>query len=248
MKLKDKVAIITGAGQGIGRATALSLAKEGADIVVNDIEVNLAEKVAQEIVSQGRKAMPFKADVSIAHDVKEMVKTTLERFGKIDIMVNNAAIFSRAAPFWETTEEDWDKEIAVNIKGVFNGCKAVIKFMIDKRYGKIVNISSASGKWGTPDLAVYSATKAAVIGFTKALARGLAPYGINVNCVAPGPIKTALMEAAPKELMERIMPTVPLNRIGKPEDIAAMVTFLVSDESNFITGQSISVDGGRTMQ
>jgi NAD(P)-dependent dehydrogenase (short-subunit alcohol dehydrogenase family) len=248
MRLKDKIAIITGAGQGIGRATALSLAREGADIVVNDIEVPLAEKVAQEIASLDRKALPFKADVSISQDVKEMVETTLERFGKIDILVNNAGIVSQPKPFWETSENDWDKEIAVNLKGVLNCSKSVIKSMMDNKYGKIVNISSASGKWGTPDVAVYSATKAAVIGFTKALARGLAPYGINVNCIAPGPIKTALLEGAPQELINMIVQTVPINRIGIPEDIAAMATFLVSDESSFITGQAFSVDGGRTMQ
>jgi len=243
-ELKDKVAIVTGAGQGIGRAIALSLAKNGAKVVVTDITDKRFEVVKQ-IKAMGSQGLAVKCDVSKKEEVERMVKEVLEKFGRIDILVNNAGIYY-PKPFTEMTEQDLDRVLNVNLKGVFFCTKATLPKMIEQRYGKIINISSVAGPVAGFALHVhYSASKAAIVGFTRSLALEVAQYGINVNAVAPGAVETptALSLNTPEsyELIKRL---TPLGRWGLPEDIANLVVFLASDKSNYITGQCIGIDGG----
>ena len=248
MKLKNKVAIVTGAGQGIGRETALALAKEGAKVVVSDITGKIHD-VVKEIEKLGSQALAIKADVSNRKETEELAKKTVNKFGRIDILVNNAGIF----PFKslvDMKEEDWDKVLDVNLKGVFNCTKAVIPMMVKQRYGKIINITSIAGvKVGYIGLSHYCASKAGIVGFTKATALELAQYGINVNAIAPGATETPGVKAImSKEDMKRFAQTIPMKRYGQPIDIANLVVFLASDESSYITGECIVVDGGLTIQ
>ena len=246
-KLQGRVAIVTGAGQGIGRAIALALAREGAKVVVSDI-TDLIFEVAKEVEALGSEALPVKCDVSNPNDVNNMVKATIEKFSRIDILVNNAGIYP-FKPFVEMTEQDWDKVLDINLKGTFNCTRAVVPKMIEQRYGKIINISSIAGSVvGFPQLAHYSASKAGIVGFTRALALEIAPYGVNVNAIAPGPIETPGTKVLGKETLESFQKMIPLGRMGKPEDIASLVVFLASDDSSFITGQCIVCDGGYTLQ
>jgi len=247
MKLKGKVAIVTGAGYGIGRAIALSLAKEGADIVVDDINAETGKSVAEEIKAAGHKALFIKADVSKSKEVDELVKTSLHKLGKIDILVNNAGGSARekCSEFRESTEEVWDFVLGRNLMGVLNCTRAVINHMIQRRDGKIVNIASITGVSGGAGQADYSSSKAGIIGFTKALAKEVGIYGINVNCVSPGVIfKTAATEQVSKEVVDRYLSKQVLKRQGEPQDIANAVAFLVSDEASFITGHNLLVCGG----
>jgi 3-oxoacyl-[acyl-carrier protein] reductase len=248
MRLENRVAIVTGGAQGIGRAIALGLAKEGADVALADIDSEPASKVVDEITDLGRKAIAIKTDVSKNEEAKLMAKTALDEFGKIDILVNNAgqSARERRAFFSESTEEVWDFVINLNLKGVRNCTRAVINHMIERRSGKIVNIASCAGVVGDAGSVDYSAAKAGVIGFTRALAKEVASYGINVNCVSPGPIKTRIASILP-DGTERLRQLTGFGRIGEPEDIAAMVVFLVSDEANFITGQNHPVCGLRNL-
>lgn len=248
MRLKNKVAIITGAGRGIGKETALSLAKEGAKVVVSDITDDIHD-VVKEIEKMGSQALAIKADVSNNKQTEELAKKTVKKFGRIDILVNNAGIF----PFKnlvDMKEEDWDKVLDVNLKGVFNCTKAVLPTMIKQKYGKIINITSIAGiRLGYVGLSHYCASKAGIEGFTKAAALELAQYGINVNTIAPGFIETpGTKETSNKEDMKRFARMIPLKRVGKPIDIANLVVFLASDESSYITGECIVVDGGWTIQ
>jgi 3-oxoacyl-[acyl-carrier protein] reductase len=248
MRLKDKVAIVTGAGQGIGKEIALSLAKEGAKVVVSDI-TDMIHDVVKEIESSDSQALAIKTDVSKIKETEEMVKKTLQKFGRIDILVNNAGIF----PFkslLEMEEEDWDRVLNVNLKGVFNCTKSVLPMMKKQKFGKIVNIASIAGtKVGFSNLAHYSASKGGILGFTKSSALELAQYGINVNAIAPGVIDTpGVRTGMNKEVQEQFAKTIPAKRMGKPIDIANTVVFLVSDESSYITGECIVVDGGFTIQ
>ena len=246
MKLEGKVAMVTGAGQGIGKAIALSLAKEGADVVVNDISLETAAAVADEIKAMGRRVLVLKADVSQSREVNEMVKTALKEMGKIDILVNNAggSARERVSEFKDSTEEVWDFIIGRNLKGLLNCTKAVINHMIERRSGKIVSMSSIAGVVGEAGLADYSAAKAGVIGFTKALAKEVGRYGINVNSVAPGPIRTVAFEQLPKDFVKKIVMKGVLGRLGETTDVANLVAFLVSDDASYITGQNFVVDGG----
>jgi len=247
MKLANKVAIVTGAGRGIGKATALTLAREGANVVVNDIDGKAAQQVATEIESMGRQALAIKADVSQSKEVNRMIQSTLEKFGRVDILVNNAGIIRRGSTE-NLSEEEWDRVLSVNLKGAFNCCKAVIGVMKKQRSGKIVNISSIAGKMG--DIAsapCYGASKAGMACLAKSLARELAPYGINVNAVAPHAIETEMSREWSDEKRKNIISSVPLGRLGELGDVAEAVVFLVSDSAKFITGEVLDVNGGCLM-
>jgi len=247
MNLIDKVAIVTGAGRGIGKAIAIALAREGANVIVNDIDIQTAEEVVKEIKSLGWKALAIRVDVSDSKEVNQMVQLALKKFKRVDILVNNAAIIKRGS-IEDLTEEDWNRVIDVNLKGAFNCMKAVAGIMKKQRYGKIVNISSIAGKIG--DLAsapCYGASKAGMICLAKSLARELAAYNINVNVVAPHAIKTDMSKEWSEEKRKNIVANIPLGRMGEPEDIAEAVIFLVSDKAKFITGEVLDVNGGYLM-
>lgn len=247
-KLKNKVAIVTGAGQGIGKGIALELAKEGAKIVVSDINQKNIDKTVEEIKKLDSDAIGARADVSNSMEIEEMVKKTLKQFKTIDILVNNAGIYP-SKPLLETTENDWDKVLDVNLKGCFNCTKAVASVMTKQKGGKIVNIASIAGAVvGYTNLAHYCASKGGILGFTRSTALELAPHKINVNAIAPGAIRTPGTEVTGEETLKQLEQMIPLNRLGEPEDIAKVVAFLASDDSNYITGQMIVVDGGWTIQ
>jgi 3-oxoacyl-[acyl-carrier protein] reductase len=255
MNLSDKVGIVTGGGRGIGRAIALRLAKEGADVVVFEMDSEPGIEVANEIKKLGRKALFSKVDVSKSKEVNAGIGSALDEFGKIDILVNNAggSARERNSLFCDSTEEVWDHVFGKNVKGTFNCTRAVLNHMIERKTGKIVNIASAAGLVADYGLVDYSAAKAAVIGFTKALAKEVACHGITVNSVAPGPIASGIIDKLPQlrpqtaSVLEHALKITGLNRLGTPEEIAAMVAFLVGGESNFITGQVIPVCGLRNL-
>jgi 3-oxoacyl-[acyl-carrier protein] reductase len=243
LKLKGKVALVTGAAQGIGKAVGLLLARNGANIVVSDINLEKAEETAKEIESIGTNAMAVKVDVANLSDVERMVAAVLEKFDKIDILVNNAGI-TRDKLILRMTEEDWDVVLNVNLKGTFNCTKAVIRHMAKQRSGKIVSIASVVGEMGNAGQVNYSASKAGVIGLTKTIAREFAQRGINVNAIAPGYIETPMTEVLPEKVKEELRRLIPMERLGKPEDVAEAALFLVSEESNYITGHVLNVNGG----
>jgi 3-oxoacyl-[acyl-carrier protein] reductase len=243
LKLKGRVALITGAAQGIGKSVALLLAQNGADIVVSDINLEKAEETAKEIESIGSKAIAIKVDVANLKDVERMVESILEKFGKIDILVNNAGI-TRDKLILRMTEEDWDAVLNVNLKGTFNCTKTVVRHMAKQRSGKIVSIASVVGEMGNAGQVNYAASKAGVIGLTKTIAREFAQRRINVNAIAPGYIETPMTEVLPEKVKEELKRLIPMERLGKPEDVAEAVLFLVSEESNYITGHVLNVNGG----
>ena len=245
MDLTGKKAIVTGAGQGIGKAIALRLANAGADIAILDSNLSSAEEVAEEIAALGRQAIPIPTDVSYADDVNASVDKVVTEFGRVDILVNNAGIAGRTLPLTDLDESDWDSVIGVNLTGVFLCCKAVISPMIEQDYGRIVNIASIAGKEGNPTLIPYSVSKAGVICLTKALAKEVTDYNIRVNAVSPAVIETPIMEGMAQSTIDYMINKIPLGRIGKPEEVAAVVNFLASDEVSFVTGQCYDVSGGR---
>ena len=245
--LEGKTAIVTGGSRGIGRAIAEVLAARGADVAIADIQFDLAQTTAGEIAAaSGQRVIPVQVNVADLEQAKAMVKTVLDEFGKVDILVNNAGI-TRDDLLMRMKEKDWDDVININLKGAWNCSKAVIRNMMKKRYGRIVNISSVSGQAGQAGQTNYSASKAGLIGFTKALAREVAARGINVNAVAPGFIPTTLTNDLPDELKETIIAATPMGRMGTPEEIAYAVAFLASDDASYITGQILGVDGGMVM-
>ena len=246
MDLKGKIAIVTGAAQGIGKVIALGLAKCGADIAVSDINEDSLSSAVKEIEALGRKAIAVKMDVSSLKDCEAMVKKTIDAFGKVDILINNAGI-TRDTVLLRMKEEQWDQVIQVNLKGTFNCTKAVIRSMFKQKSGKIINISSVTGAMGNAGQANYSASKAAVMGFTKSIAREYAHCGITVNAVAPGFIKTAMTDAIPEKDRDAMISIIPAKRLGLPEDVADTVCFLASDMANYITGQVIHINGGMYM-
>lgn len=243
MKLAGKVALVTGAAQGIGKAVALLLARNAADIVVSDINLEKAEETAKEVQTLGRKALAIKVDVAKLDDVEKMVGAILARFGQVDILVNNAGI-ARDKLILRMTEEDWDAVLNINLKGTFNCTKAVVRNMSKQRSGNIVNIASVVGEMGNAGQGNYAASKAGVIGFTKTIAREFAQRGINVNAIAPGYIETPMTDALPDKAKEELKRLIPMDRLGKPEDVAEAVLFLVSEASSYITGQVLNVNGG----
>jgi 3-oxoacyl-[acyl-carrier protein] reductase len=243
LKLAGKVALITGAAQGIGKAVALLLARHGADIVVADINLERAEETVKEIQGLGRRAIAMKVDVANLDQVERMVEAILEKFGKIDILVNNAGI-ARDKLVLRMTEEDWDAVLNINLKGTFHCTKAVVRHMSKQRSGKIVSIASVVGEMGNAGQANYAASKAGVIGFTKTIAREFAQRGINVNAIAPGYIETPMTDALPEKAKEELKRLIPTERLGQPEDVAEAVLFLVSEASSYITGQVLNVNGG----
>ncbi|WP_425807233.1 3-oxoacyl-[acyl-carrier-protein] reductase [Desulfitobacterium sp. Sab5] len=247
MFLKNRVAVVTGAGRGIGRAIALELARAGAQVVVNFAgHADQAEKTVNMIRDLGGEAIAAQADVSQAEDVERLIKTAVDTFGKVDILVNNAGI-ARDNLLLRMKETEWDAVLNTNLKGVFLCSKAVSKGMMKQRSGAIVNISSVVGVTGNAGQANYAAAKAGIIGFSKSMAKELAPRGIRVNVVAPGYISTDMTESLSEEVKLQIQQGIPLGRVGSPEEIAQAVLFLVSPASSYITGQVLSVNGGMAM-
>ena len=244
---EGRVAIITGGSRGIGRAIAELMASRGTDLAIADYQIDLARKTASEIAEQtGQKVTAVEVDVSNFEMAQAMAKTVLDEFGKIDILVNNAGI-TRDDLLMRMKEKDWDDVININLKGAWNCSKAVVRPMMKKRYGRIVNISSVSGQAGQAGQTNYSASKAGLIGLTKAMAREVASRGIAVNAVAPGFVPTALTNDLPDDLKGYMLTATPLGRMGTPEEIAYAVSFLASDEASYITGQVLGVDGGMAM-
>ncbi|WP_154481644.1 3-oxoacyl-[acyl-carrier-protein] reductase [Anaerosalibacter bizertensis] len=247
MILKEKNALVTGGSRGIGRATAIELSKEGANVIITyNSNEEKAKEVIKEVEKNGVKGLAIKADVSSEEDVKSMMKTIKSQFDSIDVLVNNAGV-TKDNLLIRMKSEDWDKVINTNLKGVYLCTKAVVRGMMKKRHGKIVNIASVVGISGNAGQGNYSASKAGVIGFTKSIAKELGSRGINVNGVAPGFVETDMTEVLSEDIKEQSLKLIPLNRFAKPEDIANVVVFLCSEKANYITGQIINVDGGMLM-
>jgi len=249
MKLKDRVAIVTGGGQGMGRAIALELAGGGAKICVADMNLETAAKVAEEIKAMGIGAIAVKVDITNLAQCEQMVKDTVAAFGCVDILVNNVG-WDKVEPFINSEPATWEKVIAINYVGAINCFKVVLPQMMERKYGKIVSIASDAGRVGSSGESVYSGTKGAIIAFSKTIAREMARYGINVNVVSPGPTDTPMFQAIAAEnpaLGEGLKKAIPLRRLAQPEDIAGAVAFFASDSASYITGQVLSVSGGLNM-
>jgi len=248
MKLKDRVAIVTGGARGIGKAIVQTFVREGAKVALVDIEeIKKLEALKRETEKMGGEVITISCDITKSSDVNEMVGKVQKAFGRVDILVNNAGIIRRGT-IETVTEEDWDRVIEVNLKGTFNCSKAVVEIMKQQRYGKIVNVSSIAGKMGDITSAPgYGSSKAGMDALAKTLARQLAPYGINVNAVSPHAIETEMSAEWSAERRKGIIASIPLGRLGKPEDVAEAVLFLASDEASFITGEILDVNGGALM-
>ena len=248
-RFEEQVAIVTGAASGIGQATALRLAKEGAAVVIADVNGEGAVDVAKSIAAGGGRALALQVDVTDAPGVRAMTERAIAEFGKVDLLVSNAG-WDRAAPFADTDEELWDRVIAINYRGHLATCHAVLPYMRERGGGRIVTVASDAGRVGSSGEVVYSGAKGAVIAFTKGLAREVARYGINVNCVAPGLVDTPLLAGIAEgheKLIAAIVRSIPLGRTGVPEEIAAAICFFASSDATYITGQTLSVNGGLSM-
>ena len=247
MRLKDNVAIVTGAGRGIGLGVAKAFVEEGANVAICDISRDILDSGLAEIQSTGKQSLAFETDVSNKNQIQIVVNEMLARYGRIDILVNCAGI-NEILPFEEITEEQWDRMLEVNLKGVFLCCQAVMGHMKSQRSGSIVSMTSVAAKTGGLLAGVhYSVSKAGIICLTKSLARAVAPYNITVNAVAPGRIDTPMIETASEEENEQFIRSIPLGRLGTPGDVAKAVVFLVSDEARYITGEILDVNGGVLM-
>jgi NAD(P)-dependent dehydrogenase (short-subunit alcohol dehydrogenase family) len=248
--LTNKIAMVTGAGsqKGYGKGIALTLAKEGCNVIVADIDLQGAQQTAAEIESLGRQALALKANIAKSAEVQEMVKAGLAKFGKIDILVNNAGAITTPKNLTEKTEEEWNRDIDLNLKGTINCTTAVLPGMISNKNGKIINISSIGAKKGVAHAVVYNAAKAGIVGFTQSLAVEVAPMGINVNSVAPGIGLTNFGGGAPPpDMLKNALARIPVRRTTTPQDIANMVAFFASDVSSDVVGQTIGVDGGESI-
>jgi NAD(P)-dependent dehydrogenase (short-subunit alcohol dehydrogenase family) len=247
MRLSGKTAIVTGSRRGIGRAIALAMAREGANVFVSDISREDCQKVVGEIEKLGRKGLALKCDVSSSKDVEDMVKRTVAEFGKVDILINNAGIMD-FKPFLELTEEEWDKTLNVNLKGQFLCARAAGRVMIKSKWGRIINIASiSSGGCGIafPLIAHYTASKGGVMALTEALAMELTPQGINVNAICPGAIDTDISKGVKESgQLAQVLARIPKGRLGQPEEIANLAVFLASEEADYISGAAIVIDGG----
>ncbi|MCX5700779.1 MAG: 3-oxoacyl-[acyl-carrier-protein] reductase [Candidatus Omnitrophica bacterium] len=246
MKLRDKVALITGGARGIGQAIAMTFAKEGADIVVADVNLEIAQKTAQDIEVLGRKALALEMDVTDYVKVEDGVNKILDKFGKVDILVNNAGI-TKDNLIIRMSQAEWDAVINVNLKGTFNCIKAVSRPMVKQRSGKIISIASIIGLMGNFGQANYAASKAGIIALTKTVAKELASRNINANAVAPGFIQTEMTAKLSEDVKKKMLEAIPLSKLGTPGDVANVCLFLASEESSYITGQTITVDGGMVM-
>lgn len=246
MNFSGKISIVTGASQGIGEAIAMNLAQRGARVILVDIQKEKLEVVAKKVEELGGTAAAYEADVTDTKQVSDLVEQCIRDHGTIHHLVNNAGI-ARDNLLMRMKEEEWDAVLTVNLKGVFNFSKALIRHMIRNRYGRIVNISSVVGLIGNPGQTNYAASKAGVLGFTKSLAREVASRGITVNAVAPGFIATAMTESLPEEVQRQFLSVIPVGRFGTPDEVAQAVGFLLSDESSYITGQVININGGMFM-
>lgn len=245
MDFKNKVVVVTGGGQGIGRAICLKFALANGKVIIIDMNEETAKKVKDEIKEKGFDAVAYKGDVSNAKGVKRIFDEILANYGRVDVLVNNAGIVSTKS-FMDSNEEDWDRIMNINLKGAFNTCRSVFPTMVAQKHGKIINIASIAGKRGGGIFGntLYAASKAGVIGLTKGLAREGGPYGINVNAICPGPTNTAMIEGFTGEKRKNFLNTIPLRRFGEPEDVANMALFLASDMARQITGEISDVDGG----
>jgi 2-dehydro-3-deoxy-L-rhamnonate dehydrogenase (NAD+) len=239
-----KTAIVTGAAQGIGKAIAARLLKDGFAVAIADIEQAAADRAVSELAKAG-EAFPLRVDVTNPESVHAMVQDILERGSSIDVLVNNAGIAGKAAPVAEYPEDEWRRVLAVNLNGVFYCCKAVLPSMLERKSGRIINVASISGKEGNPNMSAYSSSKAAVIGFTKALAKEVATRGVYVNCITPAVIETELLAQLTDEAVNYMIAKIPMNRVGKPEEVAALVSWLASEECSFSTGAVFDISGGR---
>lgn len=246
MELKESVAVVTGAARGIGLECACALAREGANIILADINAETLQQGAEEVKKQGVEAIPVPADVTAVEDVESLMDAALKKFGRLDILVNNAGV-TRDGLLLRMKKEEWDFVLNVNLNGTFNCTKAAARAMIKQRSGRVINIASVIGVIGNAGQANYASSKAGIIGFTKAVARELAPRGITVNAVAPGFIDTEMTRSLSEKAREELMRQIPLNRLGTPADVANCVRFLALPGSNYLTGQVIHVNGGMFM-
>lgn len=244
-RLDGRIAVITGGGGGIGSAIASRFAEAGAVVVLSDLRSDAAEATASQLRDAGYQATSASTDVTVRADVEGLVAKTVDEFGRIDIFINNAGIMGPTAPLWEVTDESWDQVLAVDLRSVFLGCRAVAPRLRAQGHGAIVNVASIAGKEGTPQLGPYSVAKAGIIALTKVLGKELIQDGVRVNCVAPAVIETPLLEQLPAEAVQTMLDKAPMGRLGTADEVAAVVHFLASDAASFVTAQCYDVSGGR---
>ena len=247
MDLKGRVAIVTGAGRGLGWGIAERLVRDGAILVIAEIDPKIGAEKAGMVSRMGRETLFLEVDVSRWVDVEKMAKKVVEKFGRIDILVNNAGLMGNYYPVVDYPEDEWDRLIDVNLKGTFLCCKAALPIMIKQKYGKVISLASVAGKEGNARMPAYSASKAAIMALTKTIAKEVASYSINVNCISPALCETDMAKDMTPEQRALLVSKIPMGRLGKVEEVAALVKFLASDESSFVTGQCYDISGGRSV-